>query len=179
MQARSLWSSGITGRVVPARLLLGATLVLALGCPRRQPAADASKQAAKLSAEESGPKIAAAVQRGDYVEALALTERTALPQPQLDHAAGMLILDSVADPQASTRPAVGVQAGIARVEAAALAGYEDAPTSLAALFHTGLSERGENVKLAPQPALEECWRQVEAGARKAAECVELRRQSAP
>jgi hypothetical protein len=165
------------------RRLLAATLLLpALGCPPRAEQGHETTPPAttsQLSADESGPKVAAALQRGDYAEAVALTERTALSRPEIDQAVGLLILDSLVDAQATTHPAGNVEDGVQRVEAAALAGHTDAATSLRALFHTGLSNQGSNVQLAPQPDLEACWRQVEDGAAAATHCVEMRRGGAP
>lgn len=164
------------------RDLAALTLALfALGCPSRVRKAQETTTpvASKLGTEEAGPKVALALQRGDYAEAVALTERTALPQPEIDQAVGLLLLDALVDEQAVTRPKGDLEDGLRRVEGAALAGHPDAATSLRALFHTGLSYQGKNVQLAAQPALEACWQQVEDGTAEATRCVEMRRHSAP
>jgi hypothetical protein len=139
-----------------------------------------AEEAPKLSAEEAGPRVAEAIQRGDYAQAVAITRQTALPKPTLDLAVGTLILDAIADENAATRPADSIDDGIGHLEAAALAGETDAASSLRGLFHTGLSTRGENVVLAPQPALEECWQGVEEGGGATAQvCLDLRRVARP
>jgi hypothetical protein len=162
----------------PERVLAALALtLLSVGCQSHGPKSQDARTAATLSAKEAGPKVAAALQRGDYVEAIALTERTALPQPAIDQAVGLLVLDSLVDTAAVTRPAGGLEEGIGRVEAAALAGLPDAATSLRALFHTGLSYQGQNTQLAAHPALEACWQEVEDGKAHAERCVEMRKGS--
>ena len=80
------------------------------------------------------------------------------------------------DPEAKTRPAESLEEGVRHIEAAAMAGLDGAATSLRALFSTGLTNRGQDRKLAPDPALEECWAGVEARKVAASRCVDQRRK---
>jgi hypothetical protein len=141
--------------------------------PRAQGIPQAQSQ--PLSRNEAGPQVAAAVQRGDYAQAVSLTERTALPKPELDQAVGLLVLDSLVDVRAATHPPGNLEDGLRRVEDAALAGFADAAANLRALFHNGLTNQSMSVQLAASPQLESCWADVADGAGPAARCVELRR----
>jgi hypothetical protein len=140
-------------------------LLSALGCAAKQK---------KLSVQVAGPLVSAAIARGDYAEAVTLTERTELPSAERDHAVGQLVLEAYADAAAARRPSIDLEGGIRRLERSALAGSSDAASSLRALFHTGLSQAGENRLLEPVAALEACWRGVESDSGSAASCVELR-----
>lgn len=162
------------------RSSLAALTLLAAACAQHtqkpvQPTPQVVVRDEKLTREEAGPQVAAAVRRGDYAQAVNLTERTVLPKPELDQAVGLLTIDSLVDVRAATHPPGNLEEGLRRVEDAALAGFTDAAGSLRALFHTGLSNQGRNVQLVASPELESCWAEVEGGSEPAARCIALRR----
>lgn len=169
-----------------ARAALAAPMLFAPACAQhthaRMPAptpAQAQSESSTLTRDQAGPQVSAAVRRGDYAQAVHLTERTQLPKPELDQAVGLLMLDSLVDVRAATHPPGGLEDGLRRVEDAALAGFAEAAARLRALFHTGLTGQGMNVPLAASPQLESCWAEVEGGAEPASRCVALRRAGGP
>jgi hypothetical protein len=63
------------------------------------------------------------------------------------------------------------------IEAAALAGHQQAVSALAATFHTGLLRRTDDAfLLEPDAALSLCWEHAKTKPQMAGSCINMRRK---
>ena len=120
--------------------------------------------------------VAAYLTKGDYAGAIEAVSRSKVSKVEKDGVTGILILDGLADPEATTKPPYTLADGLARMERAALRGRHQSVADLRAKFTVGVNYQGRNRLMAPYRSLAECWQQVQAGSTKAAACVALRKQ---
>jgi len=127
--------------------------------------------------EDLNPQIVSAIQRGRYADAVALAGQARVSKAESDFAVGEIILEGHTDGTASQAPRESIEEGLQRVEAAALAGHQQAISALAATFETGLSQRPtETLLLKPDAALSRCWEDAKSALQRASVCVDLRRK---
>ena len=165
-----------------------ASLLILLGltaaCQQREaePAKDASppvQQPAPGADQEAkrNEQIMAAVQGGDYAQAIQLARAASVPKPEADFAVGELILQGLSDAQAAQPPTDSLTTGLSLMEASAQAGHEPAIFGLAALFYTGLRAGSSDTYLiAADEALSKCWEQAKESRDQVPKCVAMRAQ---
>ena len=164
-------------------LLLSATVWLA-ACDRSKPPVTVStSDAVKMSGssaqdpEDLNKQIVSALQRGRYADAAGLARRARVSKAESEFAVGEIILQGHSDARATQAPRETIEEGLALIEAAALAGHQQAVSALAATFHTGLLRGADDAfLLKPDAALSQCWDSTKAKPQMAPSCVDMRRK---
>ena len=162
--------------------LAGAVLLAA--CNHSKPdVAVGSSNAVKRSASTAqdpgdlNEQIVSALQGGRYADAVALARQAKVSKAESDFAIGEIILQGHTDARAVQAPRQTIEAGLELIEAAALAGHQQAISGLAATFHTGLVRgTADAFLLKPDLALSQCWDRTKAMPQEAPSCVDMRKK---
>jgi hypothetical protein len=122
-------------------------------------------------------QIVGAIQNGRYADAVALARQAKVPKAESEFAVGEIILEGHSDAAAPQTPREGIEEGLQLIEAAALAGHQQAISALAAAFETGISQRPtETFLLRPDNTLSRCWEAAKEAPQNARACVALRKK---
>ena len=163
-------------------LLLAATVLLT-ACARSNPQVAGGKSGtvgASGSAQEPedlNRRIVDALQRGRYADAALFARQAKVSRPESDFAVGEIILQGYSDDSAAQPPRETIEEGLALIEAAALAGHQQAVSALAATFHTGLSRRTvDGFLVKPDAALNQCWEDTKESMQMARSCIDMRKK---
>ncbi len=115
--------------------------------------------------------------RPDYVAAVAAVRRAAPTRQAGDAEAASLLLRSLADPTAATRPPGTIESGLRMMEAAAAAAdpRHDASVIEATMRYGVAAPAGSPVLVPPSPRVANCWRRAALGTATGASCIALRR----
>jgi hypothetical protein len=165
-------------------LLLAATVLLT-ACAHAKPevkgnTADAARDSdsSAQDSEDLNKQIVSALQRGRYADAVDLARRAKVSKAESEFAVGEIILQGHSEARAAQAPRETIEEGLELIEAAALAGHQQAVSALAATFHTGL-HRGDvdAFLLKPDAALSQCWEDTKTTPQTARSCVDMRRKN--
>lgn len=121
-------------------------------------------------------QIVSAIQGGRYADAVQLARQARVTKAESDFAAGELILQGHTDSRATQVPRETVEDGLRLIEGAALAGHQQAVSSMAATFQTGLRGVGDAFLVQPDTALNRCWEGAKSAPERARSCVDMRRK---
>ena len=121
-------------------------------------------------------QIVSAIQGGRYADAVQLARQAHVPKAESDFAVGNLILQGHADARAAQVPRETIEDGLRMIEGAALVGHQQAISSLAATFNTGLGGAGNAFLIQPDARLNRCWDDVKSAPQKARSCIDMRRK---
>jgi hypothetical protein len=173
----------MTKRNTIVSLFISAALSLAT-CARSKPQVTVGKSdaitASGSAAQEPGDvseQIVSALQRRRYADAAVLARRAKISKPESDFAVGEIILQGHTDDSAAQTPRENIEEGLELIEAAALAGHQQAVSALAATFHTGLFRRTVDAcLLKPDAALSLCWEHAKTKPQMARSCIHMRRK---
>jgi hypothetical protein len=171
-----------TRRTIVSMLLAAAVSLSACG-RSKPPAAVGTSVAVKSGAstaqdaEDLNKQIVSALQQGRYTDAAVLARRAKVSKAESDFAVGEIILQGHADARAAQVPRETIEEGLDLIEAAALAGHQQAISGLAATFHTGLHRKTDDAfLLEPDAGLSQCWDTTKAMPQKARSCVDMRKK---
>jgi len=164
-------------------LFLAGTVLLA-ACNHSKPQVDiGSSNAVQVSASTAqdpgdlNKQIVSALERGRYADAVALARQAKVSKAESDFAVGEIILQGHADVRAVQAPREAIEEGLQLIEAAALAGHQQAISGLAAIFHTGLLHGTVDAfLLKPDASLSQCWDRTKSMPKEARSCVDLRKK---
>ena len=166
---------------IPLRVILNLLLifiVLIAGCAGSGSTSTvtASEQKKSINDQEKvNHKILDSLQSRRYADAIQLSRTAGMPKAETDFAVGEIILQGLADPDATQYPVESFDDGLALIEGSAMAGHRQAISSLAATFYTGIRQGREGVVLiAPNPQLSECWNATKVKKELASSCVQMR-----
>ena len=159
-----------------ASLLIG--ILFAVECANSQPIETSTHQAKAAAREDQvqlDQHIVAALQSRHYADALQLARQSQSSKVEVDFAVGEIILQGLADPDASQHPAESRDKAIGLIEKSALAGHRQAIAALAATYYTGLRIGAtDRVLIAPDAAMKACWEAAKAKPKHATVCVAMR-----
>lgn len=125
------------------------------------------------TAQESA--IVAAIRIGHYADAIALIRQSDYTCAEREFSVGEMILQGWSDRQAQQRPTETVEIAIGLLEKSALRGHQQAISSLAGLFYTGLKDDANGKPLVmAQAALQSCWEVAKQTPAQAKRCVAMR-----
>lgn len=173
----------MTTRETILPLLLAATVSLA-ACARSKPQIKVStSDAAKVSdssaqdSEYLNKQLVSALQGGRYADAVVLARQAKVSKAESEFAVGEIILQGHSEARAAQAPRETIEEGLELIEAAALAGHQQAVSALAATFHTGLHRGATDAfLLKPNAALSQCWENAKATPQMPRSCVDMRRK---
>lgn len=167
----------------PIVVFLVAAAMSQSGCNHTKPRATvAASDDAKVSASPAqdpdalNKQIVSALQARRYADAVALARRSKVAQAESDFGVGEIILQGHEDTGAVQAPRETIDEGLQLVEAAALAGHQQAISSLAATFHTGLRGKADAFLMSPDAPLSQCWEATKEKPQLAPSCVDRRRK---
>lgn len=168
----------------PILALLIAVAMWLAACNHSKPKATvAVSEDAKVSVspaqapDDLNKQIVSALQRRRYADAAALARQAKVPQTESDFGVGEIILQGHEDAAAAQAPRETIEEGLRLIEGAALAGHQQAVSSLAGTFRTGLLHgRADAFLLSPDAQLSECWDSTKEKPQLAASCIDRRRK---
>ena len=121
-------------------------------------------------------QVVSAIRAGRYADAVQLARQAPVAKAESEFAVGSLILQGRADVHAAQVPRETIEDGLRMIEGAALTGHQQAISSLAATFNTGLGVAGDAFLIAPDAAISRCWEDVKSAPQRARSCVDMRRK---
>lgn len=124
-------------------------------------------------------RIIAAIKTGQYSQAIELVKHSDYSCAEKDFSTGELVLQGWVDQKAQQRPLESIATGIHLLEKSAIAGHQQAISSLAGLFYTGLIDETGKIWLAADTLLQACWEQAKAKPIQAHNCAAMRLAAQP